>query len=245
MNKRISFCLVIMVAVLMFCGCEYSRAGSGMSDNITDTDEVGSDLKIPAPYQDILDKVHEVIVSDGTDYTDEVDYEFFSPIGILEAKMERGTDEALSAIGYTMYDVDGNGIDELIIADTGEGVLDNRILLMYTLHDDEPVLLIDGWARNRYYILNDNTIYNEGSGGAAYTIFATYRMAEDGLGLELTDYYYSGFYDNSEWGWFHNTTGESTEDESEMIDFVDGKTPENLMDDYRSMVKELDLTFFR
>ena len=90
---------------------------------------------------------------------------------IQEAKIGRDTSEALAGIGYTFYDVDGNGIEELIIADMlndDGGPWDNRILLMYTLHDDKPVLLIDGWARSRYYLLNDNTIYYEGSGGIYY-----------------------------------------------------------------------------
>lgn len=55
---------------------------------------------------------------------------------------------------------------------------------MYTLHDDKPVLLIEGWARNRYYLLNDGTIYNEGSSGAAYTSFGIYRISEDGSRME-------------------------------------------------------------
>ena len=84
--------------------------------------------------------------------------------------------------------MDGNGIEELIIADTMQddgGPWDNRILLMYTLHDDKPVLLIDGWARNRYYLLKDNTIYNESSSSAADTTFSTCRIAEDEISLEI------------------------------------------------------------
>ena len=73
---------------------------------------------------------------------------------------------------------------EVIIADTGPAGWNNRILLMYTLHDDKPVLLIEGWARIRYYLLNDGTIYNEGSSGAAYTSFGIYRISEDGSRME-------------------------------------------------------------
>lgn len=200
-------------------------------------------LKSCTTYQDILDNAYEVIVAErGADIA--VADGLFSYTGIYEAGIGRDTNEALSAIGYTLYDVDGNGIEELIIADTGEGVWDNRIMLMYTLHDGKPVLLIDGWARNSYYLLKDNTIFNEGSGGAAYTIFATYRMAEDGIALDLIDYYYSGYYGDSEWGWFHNTTGEMTEDESEIIEFEDENTFMNRMDGYYAQVKELELTFF-
>ena len=144
-------------------------------------------LKPCTTYQNILDNAYEVIVTDnGTDIV--LSDEMFSYDGIREAKMGRDTEEALAGIGYTYYDVDDNGIEELIIADTGPEGWNNRILLMYTLYDDKPVLLIDGWARNRYYLLNDGTIYNEGSSGAAYTSFGVYRIAEDGSQIiELED----------------------------------------------------------
>lgn len=242
MNKRAILCSVILLILLMFCAC-----GCGNSENIIDSGKADTVyLKPVASYQDILDNAYEVIVSDKAADIVEAD-KLFSSTGIREAKIGRNTEEALSAVGYTLYDIDGNGIEELIIADTGEGIWDNRILLMYTLHDGKPVLLIDGWDRNRYYLLNDYTIYNEGSGGASYTIFATYRMAEDGLRLEATDCYYSdaGYNENSELRWFHNTTGEITGNESEIIEFEDENTPENMMNDYRAKVKELELTFFR
>lgn len=221
-----------------------------ITEDAVKTDDSGDGnavyLKPCATYQDILDNAYEVIISD-RDADIVVADKLFCTVGIREARIGRNVDEALASIGYTFYDLDGNGVEELIIADMlndDSGRWDNRILLMYTLHDDKPVLLIDGWARNRYYLLNDNTIYNEGSGGAAYTIFATYRMAEDKISLEIIDYYYSGYYSDSEWGWFYNTTGEMTEDESEMIEFEDESTPLNMMDDYCAQVKELELTFF-
>lgn len=202
-------------------------------------------LKPCNTYQDILDNGYAVITNRGADFV--VADDIFIYDGIREAGIGRSTDETLAGIGYTFYDVDGNGIEELIIADMLDndgGPWDNRILLMYSLADDNPVLVIDGWARNRYYLLNDGTIYNEGSGGAAYTIFATYRIAEDGISLEVIDYYSSGYYGDSEWGWFHSTTGVTTEDESEIIEFENEDVPWEMMENYMAQVKQLDLTFF-
>lgn len=201
-------------------------------------------LKPCASYQDILDNAYEVIIADVmTDIV--LGDELFSTIGIREAKIGRDTNEALAAIGYTFYDVEGNGIEELIIADTGGGVWNNnRIMLMYTLYDDKPVLLIDGWARNSYHLLNDGTIFHEGSSGAAYTDYGIYRIAEDGNSLEVIFYLYSGYYGDSVSGWFYNTTGEQTYDESEIVEFEDEGVPWNRMEDYITQVKELELTFF-
>lgn len=219
------------------------------------TDDAVLRLKPCAAYQDILDNAYEVIITDSMTDIIPAD-ELFRYGGIREAKIGRDTSEALAGIGYTFYDVDGNGIEELIIADMlndDGGRWDNRILLMYTLYDDKPVLLIDGWARNRYYLLNDGTIYHEGSGGAAYTTFATYRMAENGISLDVIDYYFSDYRDDSSkeysliegsWGWFHNTTGEQKKDESEWTEFENEDVPWEMMEGYLAQVKQLDMTFF-
>ena len=218
------------------------------------SDETGTIYFRPSnTYQDILDNAYEVITHRDADFV-EAD-EIFSYIGIWESGLGRNTDEALAGIGYTFYDVDGNGIEELIIMDTNNesDIWDNRILTMYSLLDGKPVLVIDGWARNRYYLLNDGTFYYEGSGGAAYTTFATYRMVEDGISIEAIDYYFSDYWDDSfkeywlaegNWGWFHNTTGEHKIDESEWMEFENEDVPWEMMEDYLAQVKQLDLTFF-
>lgn len=202
-------------------------------------------LKPCASYQDILDNAYDVIIADN--WPDIVlSDELFSYDGIWEAHVYRDTNEALSAIGYTFYDVDGNGIEELIIADTytaGE-VWYYNILLMYTLYDDMPVWLINGWARNGYNILDDGTIYNEGSGGAAYTSFGIYRISEAGNSLEVIDFYYSGYSDDHVNCWFYNTTGKQTYDDSEIIEFEDEDVLWNMMEDYMSRIKALELTPF-
>ena len=179
---------IVLIIILTGCGNNANTSGEIELSQIEETNDSDTvHLKPCTTYQDILDNAYEVIITDnGTDIV--LSDELFSYDGIREAKMGRDTEEALAGIGYTYYDVDDNGIEELIIADTGPEGWNNRILLMYTLYDDKPVLLIDGWARNRYYLLNDGTIYNEGSSGAAYTSFGVYRIAEDGSQIiELED----------------------------------------------------------
>ena len=225
-----------------------------LSQNSDDmrTDSLGGGyilhLKPCNTYQDILDNVYEYIMDDYTAYNISCD-DIFSYNGIGEARGARTVDEALDGIGYTFCDVDGNGIKELIIADTSDSKnWDNRILLMYTLYNNKPVRLIEGWGRNRYYLLNDGTIYNEGSGGAPYTYVGTYRIAKDGISLQTIDFYYSGFLggypedDGSNHFWFYNKTGEVTEDESEIIE--NAEVANTMMNTYVDHVKDLDLTFF-
>ena len=40
---------------------------------------------------------------------------------------------------------------------------------MYTLVEGTPVKVIEGWARDSYYLLDDGMIYRSSSGGAAYS----------------------------------------------------------------------------
>lgn len=78
-------------------------------------------------------------------------------------------------------------------------------------------------------------------------------MAEDGVSLEVLDYYFSDYWggDSSEehwlakgeWGWFHNTTG-GYKDESEWVEFENKEVPWEMQEAYLAQVKELDLTFF-
>ena len=228
-----------------------NSAETAETDESDETDIVY--LKPCNTYQEILDNVYEVIVADYTTNIVESDNDF-TYVGVAETRIGQNVDEALASVGYTLYDVDGNGVEELIIVDTGEdgSPWNNRILIMASLLNDKPVEVAGGWARNRFYLLNDNTIYYEGSGGAAYTTFATYRMAEDGVSLEVIDYYFSDYRDDSSeeywlvegnWGWFHNTTG-GYKDESEWIEFENEDIPWEMMENYMAQVKQLDLTFF-
>lgn len=222
------------------------------SDETADDDKVY--LKPCNSYQDILDNVYEAIVADYTTRVVESD-DAFTYVGVAETRIGQDADEALASVGYTLYDVDGNGVEELIIVDTGEegSPWNNRILIMASLLDDKPVEVIGGWARYRFYLLNDNTIYHEGSGGAAYIRFGTCRMAEDGASLEVIDYFFSDYRDDSleeyqlaegNWGWFHNTTGEQKKEESEWIEFENEEVPLEMQEAYIGQVKDLDLTFF-
>lgn len=245
-------CMIALLAAGLMTGCANSN---GLEEaEITPTEEISSDMDtensrsetetadISEAYKDIIDRTYEIIIADKQDMTAEE-----GTVGIIEACMGFETEEALSHIGYMLYDVDGNGVEELMIADMGEGYWNNRILSMYTLSDGKPVLVIDGWARNRFYILNDgSTIYNEGSNGAAYTIFATYHMAEDGISLAPIDYYFSDCLDASvqEWGWFHNTTGEWDVEKSEIVEFEDKNEPWEMQEEFEAQIKHLDVTYF-
>lgn len=87
-------------------------------------------------------------------------------------------------LGYAMKDLDGNGIDELIITD-GTNIYD-----LYTIIQDEevaPLHLVSAMERIQYYLTTDGWIYNLGSGGAAVSYHTLYSL--EGRELKLLEGY--------------------------------------------------------
>ena len=97
-----------------------------------------------------------------------------------------------SGVGYALKDMDKNGIPELIVAGMGtDEFAENMAYDIYTLVNGVPVNIATSQARMRYYILTDNTLMYEGSGGASYTYITLQKV--NGSSLEdiemvFTDY---------------------------------------------------------
>lgn len=89
---------------------------------------------------------------------------------------------------YEFYDIDKNGIDELILTD-GEG---GRILDLYTVIDGQLVLVADSGERWSYKLNDDDTIRYRGSGGADDINETVYALEGSELVVyENQDYYIS------------------------------------------------------
>jgi len=92
--------------------------------------------------------------------------------------------EYYGELGYAMQDLDGNGIQELIITD-GLNIYD-----LYTIIQDEevtPLHLASAMERIQYYLTTDGWIYNLGSGGAAVSYHTLYSL--EGRELKLLEGY--------------------------------------------------------
>lgn len=112
----------------------------------------------------------------------------------------------LENIGYTITDIDGDGIEELLIgAMVEDEFYSNMIFELYTL-DDKGVhrLVFDSSERNRYYYVGENRFANLGS-GAFNESFETTVKFEDGEIIDMTyitdpsDYVLVDFKPFSEW----------------------------------------------
>ena len=137
-------------------------------------------------YAQVLDAYYADIVSEFT-----IDNYFPMTMGTFEAVIECRDEQILDEIGYTFDDINGDGTQELLImkvSDQGQTLYyGEQILAMYTIAQDEARFLAGGWARNRYYLLNDGRIINEGSSGADDSSFETYIFMESSSVPELID----------------------------------------------------------
>ena len=69
-------------------------------------------------------------------------------------------------VGYTYYDVNNDGIDELLIGEIADGVWKGIIYDIYTMVNRKPAHVLSGGNRNRYYVCDECFLCNEYSNGA-------------------------------------------------------------------------------
>lgn len=85
----------------------------------------------------------------------------------------------LDKIGYTYYDVNADGIEELLIGEIADGKWKGVIYDMYTMVDRKPKHVMSGGERNRYYVCDDTFIANEYSSGALESGVRIYILVEN------------------------------------------------------------------
>ena len=102
-------------------------------------------------------------------------------------------------ISYALYDIDANGIRELIF------ILDGSIIDLYSISNGEVVKLFPDCyfgVRSRLYILDNGIVLNEGSNGADSSSMTKYYLFDDGDSVEIQEIMSYG-YDESK-GYFED-----------------------------------------
>ena len=126
--------------------------------------------------------------------------------GVYELRMGSTPEDALWKVGYVFRDLNDDSIPELILAQSDSQeestCSGQQILAVYSCMQGSPSLLLEGWARNRYYLLPDNSFLNQGSSGAAYSCLGLYQVSPEGAELNCLDFFFT---------WedeiYHNTDG--------------------------------------
>lgn len=161
--------------------------------------------------------------------------------GIYELRIGFSPEDALRMVGYVLQDLNEDDIPELILAQSDsqeEGTCcGKQILAVYSCIQGSPSLLLEGWARNRYYLLPDNSFFNQGSNGADYSCLGLYQLSPEGAELNCLDFFFTW-----EGETYHNTDGtfEVPYEENEKVDLDFQRLWEILEVD----AQQLDLTVF-
>ena len=167
-------------------------------------------------YEETIPNIHDTITTQeayavvvGEYYTameEEWDASELMDAGLNYMIAECYQNNPLENIGYAIIDIDGDGIEELLIGVMVEDEFySNMIFELYTL-DDKGVhrLVFDSSERNRYYYAGENRFANLGS-GAFNESFETTVKFEDGEIIDMTyttdpsDYVLMDFKPFSEW----------------------------------------------
>lgn len=107
-------------------------------------------------------------------------------------------------IGYAYYDVNVDGIEELLIGEIGEGNWKGVIYDIYTMVNRKPQHVVSGGSRNRYYVCDDSFICNEYSSGALESGVRVYNLVENSTELYPQIYFKYDGYENAKKPWFYS-----------------------------------------
>ena len=85
-------------------------------------------------------------------------------------------------MGWLQRDVNADGIDELLLGEVTQGEWTSPIYNLYTLNaDGEAERVLEGWERNRWYLLEDGTLVNEGASSAFESFCDPYGLVNGEL----------------------------------------------------------------
>lgn len=96
------------------------------------------------------------------------------------------------SVGYALKDLDKNGIPELIVAGIDSEIYStDPFFEIFTLENNLPVSIIRSYPRVRYYLMRDNRILLEGSGGASNSSIELYQV--NGSRLQFIEGYMTDY----------------------------------------------------
>ncbi len=136
-------------------------------------------------YDNLIKKMSEIYHRDEESLWDILENNNICYIWEIPSVFENG--------GFYLVDLDGDGIEELLLGENGSGEWAGTIYEIYTIQDEKLVKLCEGGERDRYYLANDNVILNEGSSGAGSSYFG-YSTVKNGkliLGMGIAHESYS------------------------------------------------------
>lgn len=157
----------------------------------------------------------------------------------------------IDKIGYQFWDLDGNGIKELLIGTTGDYNYYETMVIddLYTYVDGEIIHLASSGERWKYCLCADRSIYYDGSGGAAYTMWIQYYLPYNGKQLMGIESVYTDTDNVGNMLWYYTTDFEEYEyteeyfpTEKSSLEISEDRA-HGIMDQWPDVV-DLELTMF-
>ena len=148
-------------------------------------------------YTEILDK-YITAVSEKWSPGQFEEGEMSGELGVIAANAE----DPIENIGFAYMDINGDGIDELLIGNMPEKAFDGMLYDIYTMVDREPAHVISSYLRDRYYACEGFDVCNEYSAGAGETGTVLYVLIPNSTELFMQIAYKCDEYENEESPWF-------------------------------------------
>ena len=205
----LSVCMLCLSACASSGGAEQQETTAATTEPIQTTEAaVLTDAEI---YDAFLGKLCEkllAIIGDDTHLDGFAEREGMLGVNEIVQRLER---DMLDKIGYVVTDINSDGVMELLICAVdsleGENCTGTRILCAFTVADNDKVLLLEGNSANRYYLLDDMTVYNETRESNAASGNGVYSLESEGAALTCKDFYFTYPDENNNILFYHNQTG--------------------------------------
>lgn len=142
-------------------------------------------------------------------------------------------EKVMDKTGYIYYDVNADGIDELLIGEIAHGAWKGVVYDIYTMVNRKPQHVISGGSRNRYYVCDGSFICNEYSSGAMESGVNVYILVENSTELfPQVSFKYDG-YTNPENHWFLSYGSDKNENKWENVSEKKYNERKSVFDKYK------------
>lgn len=212
MIKRLAATFLSLLLLLSLAACgqvsdmeQKTEEDSGIAENGTGAKESLDVVTVSTavtPYEELVERFYTLIA----DPYSIVDIAEYGEFGVIESARSL-EDNALDGMGYTIEDLSGDGIPELVVGTLPE--YGGQINAVYTSVDGQPQFVFEGWYRSSYSYLGDGRFYYYGSGGASETGQGSFCLSKDGTILNCEEFFFTHATgeDYSDLKVYYNTTG--------------------------------------
>lgn len=139
----------------------------------------------------------------------------------------------LDKIGYAYYDVNADGIEELLIGEIAQGDWKGIIYDLYTMVDRKPKHVMSAGARNRFFVCDDVFLCNEYSSGAGESGMTVYNLVENSTELYPQVSFKYDEYANKKNPWFISYGSGVNDDKWENMPYDEIKERQAVFEQYK------------